>query len=49
MVAAARLVRTERLLDDQEVHPPSSGRAEALLSAALGLVVAGCGIYLALG
>jgi hypothetical protein len=28
---------------------PSGGRAEVLLSAALALIVAGCGIYFALG
>ena len=49
VVAATRFVRTERLLDDQETHLPSGGRAEVLLSAALALVVAGCSIYLALG
>jgi putative membrane protein len=49
VVAATRFVRTERLLDDQEAHSPSGGRAEVLLSAALALIVAGCSIYLALG
>jgi uncharacterized membrane protein YidH (DUF202 family) len=49
VVAAARFVRTERLLDDQEAHSPSGGRAEVLLSAALALIVVGCSIYLALG
>jgi putative membrane protein len=49
VIAATRFVGTERLLDDQETHLPSGGRAEVLLSAALALVVAGCSIYLALG
>ena len=49
VVAAARFLRTERLLDDREAHSPSSGRAEVLLSAALALMVAGCGIYFGLG
>jgi putative membrane protein len=49
VIAATRFVRTERLLDDQEAHSPSGGRAEVLLSAALALSVAGCSIYLALG
>lgn len=49
VIAAARFVRTERLLDDREAHSPSGGRAEVLLSAALALFVAGCSIYFALG
>jgi len=49
VIAATRNVRTERLLDDQEVHSPSVGGAEVLSSAALALFVAGCSIYLALG
>jgi putative membrane protein len=49
VVAATRFLRTERLLNDQEAHSPSSSRAEVLLSAALALVVAGFGIYFALG
>jgi putative membrane protein len=48
VVAAARFVRTERLLDDQEAHSPSGGRAEVLLSAALALIVAACSILFAL-
>jgi hypothetical protein len=44
VIAATRNVRTERLLDDQEVHSPSAGRAEVLSSAALALFVAGCSI-----
>jgi putative membrane protein len=49
MIAAARFVRTERLLDDQEAHSTGGSRAEAVLSAALALFVAACSIYLALG
>ena len=49
VIAAMRSVRTERLLDDQETHSPSGGRAEVLSSAALALFVAGCSIYLVLG
>lgn len=49
VIAAARFVRTERLLDDQEAHSPSGGRAEVLLSAALAFIVAGYGIYFAFG
>ena len=48
-VAAARFVRTERLLDDQEAHSTGGSRAEVVLSAALALFVAACSIYLALG
>jgi len=48
VIAATRFVRTERLLDDQEARS-LSGRAEVLLSAALALIVAGCGFYFALG
>jgi putative membrane protein len=44
VIAATRNVRTERLLDDQEVHSPSVGRAEVLSSAALTLFVVGCSI-----
>jgi putative membrane protein len=49
MIAAARFVRTERLLDDQEAHSTGGSRAEVVLSAALALFVAACSIYLALG
>jgi len=49
MIAAARFVRTERLLDDQEAHSTGGSRAEVGLSAALALFVAACSIYLALG
>jgi putative membrane protein len=49
VIAAARFVRTERLLDDQEAHSTGGSRAEVALSAALALFVAACSIYLALG
>jgi putative membrane protein len=49
VIAAARFVRTERLLDDQEAHLTAGTRAEVLLSAVLALFVAGYSIYLALG
>jgi putative membrane protein len=49
MIAAARFVRTERLLDDQEAHSTGGSRAEVVLSAALALFVAACSIYLLLG
>jgi len=45
--AAARFVRTERLLDDKEMHWESDVRAELILSAALALTMAVFGIYLA--
>ena len=48
VVAATRFVRTERLLDDPETHSAGVVRAEVLLSAALAVIVAGCGIYFAL-
>ena len=47
--AATRFVRTGRLIDDQEAHSGSGVRAELLLSAALAVIVAGFGTYLALG
>ena len=49
VIAAARFVRTERLLDDQETHSVGGVRLELLLSAALAVFVAGCSIYFALG
>jgi putative membrane protein len=49
VIAAARFVRTERLLEDPEAHLAGGSRAEVLLSAALALIVGGCSIYLALG
>jgi putative membrane protein len=49
LFAAARFVRTERLLDDQEMRSIGSVRAELFLSAALALLVAGFSAYLVLG
>jgi len=49
VVAAARFVRTERLLDDQETHSAAGVRAELILSVTLALIVAGYSAYVALG
>jgi len=49
IVAAARFMRTGRMIDDQEVHSASSVRAELILSAALALIVAALSTYLVLG
>jgi hypothetical protein len=49
VVAAARFVRTGRLLDDQEMHSAGSVRSELILSAVLALLVAGFGTFLVLG
>jgi putative membrane protein len=49
VVATARFVHTGRLLDDSEIHPASSVRAELILSAVLVLLVAGFSAYLVLG
>jgi putative membrane protein len=49
VTAAVRFVRTGRRLDDQEIHPAGSLRAELILSAALALFVAGISAYLVLG
>jgi inner membrane protein YidH len=46
VVAAARFVRTGRLLDDQETHSASGVRAELILSAALALIIAGFSAFL---
>jgi putative membrane protein len=48
VIAAARYVRTSRRLDDQELHPAGSVRAELILSVVLALIVAGFSIFLAL-
>jgi hypothetical protein len=45
----AHFIRTERLLDDQEMHPIVGVRAELLWSTALVLIAAGFSTYLALG
>jgi putative membrane protein len=49
VTAAVRFVRTGWRLDDQEIHPAGSLRAELILSAALALFVAGISAYLVLG
>lgn len=48
VIAAARFVRTARLLNDQETHPVRDVRVELILSAALALTVGGFSVYLAL-
>lgn len=48
VVAAARFVRTGRLLDDQETLSAAGVRAELILSAALALIVAGFSALLVL-
>jgi putative membrane protein len=47
MLATVRFVRTMRLLDDPETHPPSNVRTELILSAALIFLVTTYSIYLA--
>jgi len=49
VVAAARFVRTGRLINDEEVHPAAGVRAELILSTAVALIVAGFCAYLVLG
>jgi inner membrane protein YidH len=49
ILATARFVRTERLLDDPETHPAGSARTELMLSAALMVLVVGLSGYLVLG
>jgi putative membrane protein len=49
VIAAARFVRTQRMLDDQEVHTAGSVRGELVLSVALALIAAGLGTYLVVG
>jgi putative membrane protein len=48
-VAAARFVRTGRMLDDQENHSAAGVRVELVLSMVLTLIVAALSIFLALG
>ena len=48
VIAAARFIRTGRLLDDPETHSASSVRAELILSVVLVLLVAVFGAYLML-
>jgi len=47
VLATARFMRTTRLLDDPQRHSAKSVRAELLISAALVLLVASYGTYLA--
>jgi putative membrane protein len=49
VIAAAPFVRTQRMLDDQEVHAAGSVRGELVLSVALALIAAGLGTYLVVG
>jgi putative membrane protein len=49
IVAAARFVRTARLLDDQDTHSAAGVRAEVILSITLTLIVAAFSSYLVLG
>jgi putative membrane protein len=47
VVAAARFIRIERLIDDRDEHTVGSARTELIVSAVLVLIVAGFSIYLA--
>ncbi len=47
VLSTARFVRTTRLLDDPQTHSAKSVRAELIVSAALVLLVASYGTYLA--
>lgn len=49
VLATMRFIRTGRLLDDSATHAAGRVRTELILSAALVLLVAGFGVYLALG
>jgi putative membrane protein len=49
VIAAARFVRTGRLLDDQDVHAIGGARAELILSVALALIVAAFSTYFVIG
>jgi len=48
VVAAARFMRTGRMIEDQVVHSASSVRAELIISAALALIVAALSTYVVL-
>ena len=48
-VAAFRFVRTGQRLDDREIYPAASLRAELILSSVLALVVASISAWLVLG
>ena len=45
IVAAARFIRTGRLIDDEQTHTAGSVRAELILSAVLAVLIAGYSIY----
>jgi putative membrane protein len=47
IVATARFIRIERLIDDRDEHAVGSARTELIVSAVLLLIVAGFSIYLA--
>lgn len=49
IMAAARFMRTARLIDDQETHSAGGVRVELVLSTVLLLIVAGFSVYLVLG
>ena len=49
LYASLRFVRTARLIDDPETHPGGGTGAELALSAFLVLLLAGLGVYLAVG
>ena len=49
IIAAARFIRMGRLLDDEDIHPADSVRAELILSAILLLIVVGFGTFIVLG
>jgi inner membrane protein YidH len=49
IIAAARFVRTGRLLDDEAMHGAGGARAELMLSAVLALMIAGFSAYLVVG
>jgi putative membrane protein len=49
IIAAVRFVRTERLLDDQEMHSAAGVRVELIFSAILVLIAVGLSAYLAFG
>ncbi len=49
VIATARFVRTERLLDDTEMHAAGSARSELILSGTLVLLVLAFSGYLVLG
>jgi putative membrane protein len=48
VVAAARFMRTGRMIDDEVVHTASSVRAELIISVALALIVAALSTYVVL-